>query len=175
MITVMAFSKYVNSNFAQRKPNGNLRLLVNLSKISCLIADDCTNNNHPDSTFSDATQELGVNSIFCKRDCFQDFHCLQITDQQSVKMLAFNFASRTFLYKRRAQGVSRSLSAFPSFMREHLIPVVRANQGAQYLHVNGIAANNAMDLTLNLRAVWKCILPERLKLTKKVPSWSHTS
>ena len=38
-------------------------------------------------------------------------------------MLAFNYASRTF-----AQGLSKSVSAFSSFMREYLDPVVKADQ-----------------------------------------------
>ena len=45
---------------------------------------------------------------------------LQMVDQRSVEMLAFNFVSRTFAYKRFAQGLSKSVSAFSSFMREYL-------------------------------------------------------
>ena len=88
-----------------------------------------------------------------------------MADQHSVEMLAFNFASRTFAYKRLAQGLSRSVSAFLSFMREYLDPVVKADQSAQYVDDIGIAANNATDLTRNIRAVFKCILQAGLKLT----------
>ena len=35
-----------------------------------------------------------------------------MADYQSIQMLAFNFASRTFAYRRVAQGLSRSLSIF---------------------------------------------------------------
>ena len=80
-------------------------------------------------------------------------------------MLAFNFASRTFAYKRLAQGLSRSVSAFSSFMREYLDPVVKTDQCAQYVDDIGIAANNATDLTRNIRAVFKCICQAGLKLT----------
>ena len=41
-ITVLPFSKYASPIFAQRKPNGKLRLLVDLRKINSLIADDYT-------------------------------------------------------------------------------------------------------------------------------------
>ena len=58
IITVLPFSKYASPIFAQRKPNGKLRLLVDPRKINTLIADDYTNNNHPVSTFSDAAQHL---------------------------------------------------------------------------------------------------------------------
>ena len=82
-----------------------------------------------------------------------------------MEMLAFNFASRTFAYERFAQGLSRSVSAFSSFMRENLDPVVKADQCAQYVDDIGIAANNATDLTRNIRAVFKCIRQAELKLT----------
>ena len=112
IITVLPFPKYASPIFAQRKPNGKLRLLVDLRKINSLIADDYTNNNHPVSTLSDAAQHLAGKSLFCKLDCSQAYHCLQMADQRSVEMLAFNFASRTFAYKRLAEGLSRSVSAF---------------------------------------------------------------
>ena len=54
IITVLTFSKYASPIFAQRKPNGKLRLFVVLRKINTLIADDYTNSNHPVSTLSDA-------------------------------------------------------------------------------------------------------------------------
>ena len=166
IITVLPFSKYASQKFAQRKPNGKLLLLVDLRKINSLNADDYTNNNHPVSTLSDAAQHLAEKSLFCKLDCSQAYHCcLQMADQRSVEMLAFNFASRTFAYKRLVQGLSRSVSAFSSFMREYLDPVVKAEQCAQNVDVIGIAANNATDLTRNIRAVFKCIRPAGLKLT----------
>ena len=99
IITVLPFSKYASPIFAQRKPNGKLRLLVDLRKINTLIADDYTNKNHPVSTLSDAAQHLAGKSLFCKLDCSQAYHCLQMADQRSVELLAFNFASRTFATK----------------------------------------------------------------------------
>ena len=165
IITVLPFSKYASPIFAQRKPNGKLRLFVDLRKINTLIADDYTNNNHPVSTLSDPAQHLAGKSPFCKLDCSQAYHCLQMADQRSVEMLAFNFASRTFAFRRLAQGLSRSVSALSSFMREYLDPVVKADQCAQYVDDIGIAANNATDLTRNIRAVFKCIRDAGLKLT----------
>ena len=82
IITVLPFSKYASPIFAQRKPNGKLRLLVNLRKINSLIADDYTNNNHPVSTLSDAAQHFAGKSLFCKLDCSQSYHCLQMADQR---------------------------------------------------------------------------------------------
>ena len=88
-----------------------------------------------------------------------------MADQRSVEMLAFNFASKTFAYKRLAQVLSRFVPAFSSFMREYLEPVVKADQCAQYVDDIRIAANTATDLTRNIRAVFKCIRPAGLKLT----------
>ena len=165
IITVLPFSKYASPIFAQRKPNGKLRLLVDLRKINTLIADDYTNNNHPVSTLSDAAQHLAGKSLFCKLDCSQAYHCFKMADQRSVEMLAFNFASRIFAYKRLAQGLSRSVTAFSSFLREYLDPVVKADQCAQYVDDIGIAANNATELTRNIRAVFQCIRNAGLELT----------
>ena len=165
IITALPFSKYASPIFAKRKPNGKLLLLVDLRKINSLVADHYTNNNHPVSTLSDSAQQSAGKSLFCKLDCSQAYHCLQMADQRSVEMLEFNFASRTFAYKRLAQGLSRSVSALSSFMREYLDPVVKTDQCAQYVDDIGIAANNATDLTRNIGAVFKCIRQARLKLT----------
>ena len=92
IITVLPFSKYASPIFAQRKPNGKMRLLVDLRKINSLIADDYTNNNHPVRTLSDAAQYFTGKSLLCKLDCSQAYHSLQMADQRSVEMHAFNFA-----------------------------------------------------------------------------------
>ena len=88
-----------------------------------------------------------------------------MADQRSIEMLAFNFASRTFAYRRLAQGLSRVLSAFSSFMREYLDKVIKADQCAQYVDDIGIAANDAEQLIKNLRATFQCIRHAGLKLT----------
>ena len=118
IITTLTFSKYASPIFAQRKLNGNLILLVDLRKINALIADDYINNNHPVSTLSVAAQHLAGKKLFCKLNCSQAYHCLQMADQRSIELFAFNFASRKFAYRRRAQGLSRALSAFSSLMRK---------------------------------------------------------
>ena len=165
IITTLPFSKYASPIFAQKKPNGKLPLLVDLRKINNLISDDYINNNHPVSTLTDAAQHMAGKRLFCKLDCSQAYHCLQMADQRSIEMLAFNFASRTFAYRRLAQGLSRALSAFSSFMREYLDKVIKADQCAQYVNDIGIAANNAIQLINNLRATFECIRTAGLKLT----------
>ena len=164
IITTLPFSKHASPIFAQKKPNGKLRLLVDLRKINNLISDDYINNNHPVSALVDAAQHLAGKKLFCKLDCSQAYHCLPMADQRSIETLAFNFASRTFAYRRLAQGLSRALSAFYSFMREYLDKVIKADQCAQYVDDIGIA-NDADHLITNLRATFICIQEAGLKLT----------
>ena len=87
-----------------------------------------------------------------------------MADQKSIELLAFNFASRTFAYRRLAQGLSRSPSAFSSFIREYLDTVIEADQCAQYVDDIGIAANTTEQLIKNLRAVFHCLRKAGLKL-----------
>ena len=162
IITTLPFSKYASCT---KKPNGKLRLSVDLRKNNTLIADDYINNNHPVSTVTDAAQHMAGKNLFCKLDCSQAYHCLQMADQQSIELLAFNFASRTFAYRRLAQGLSRSLSAFSSFIREYLDPVIRTDQFAQYVDDLGIAANTPEQLIKNPRAVFQCLRKAGLKLS----------
>ena len=165
IITTLPFSKYVSPIFAQKKPNGKLCLLVDLRKLKKLIADNYTNNNHPFSTLTDAAQQMAGKNFFCKLDCSQAYHCLQMGDQQSIDLLAINLASRTFAYRRLAEGLSRSLSEFSSFIRENLDPVIKADQCAQYVDDIGIAANTPQQLIKNLRAVFHCLRKVGLKLS----------
>ena len=165
IITTLPFSKYASPIFAQRKPNGRLRLLVDLRKINNLISEDYINNNHPVSTLTDAAQHLAGKKLFCKLDCSQAYHVLQMADQKSVQLLAFNFASRTFAYLRLAQGLSRSLSSFSSFMREYLDKAIKADKCAQYVDDIGIATNTPEELKNNLREVFQCIRAAGLRLT----------
>ena len=88
-----------------------------------------------------------------------------MADQRSVEMLAFNFACKTFAYKRLAQGLSRSVSVFSSSLREYFDQVVKADQCAQHVDDIEIAANNATELTRNIQAVVKCFRGAGLKLT----------
>ena len=162
IITTLPFSKYGNPIFAQRKPNGKLRLLVDLRKINTLIADGYINNNHSVSTLTDAAQHMAGKSFFGKLDCSQAYHCLQMADRQSIELLAFNLANITFAYRRLAQGLSRSLSAFSSFIREYLDPVVKADQCVDDI---GIAANTPELLIKSLRAVFQCLREAGLKLS----------
>ena len=153
---------YASPIFAQKNSNGKLRLLVGLRKISNPISDNYINNNHPVCTLTDATQHMAGKKLICKLDCSQAYHCLEMAEQRSIQMLAFNFASRIVAYRRLAQGLSRALSAFSSFMREYSERVIKADQYVDHI---GIAANDANHLIANLKATFDCIREAGLKLT----------
>ena len=104
-------------------------------------------------------------SLFCIPDCSQAYHCLQMVDQKSIEMFAFNFAGRTFAYRRLAQGLRLALSAFSNIMREYLHKVIKADQSAQCVDDIGHAANDFDHLITNRRATFKCIQVAGLKLT----------
>ena len=88
-----------------------------------------------------------------------------MADYQSIQMLAFNFASRTFAYRHLAQGLSRSFSAFSSFMREYLDKALEADECAQYVDDIDLAENDAKQLCTNIRTVLECIRKAGLKLS----------
>ena len=165
IITTLPFSKYASPIFAQKKPNGKLRLRIDLRKINDLISNDYINNNHPVSTMTDAAQHMAEEKLFYKLDCSQAYHCLPMADQKSIEMLAFKIASRTFAFRRLAQGLSRALSAFSSFLREYLDRVIKTDQWAQNVDDIGFAAIDANHLITNLRATFECIRETGLKLT----------
>ena len=117
------------------------------------------------STLTDAAQHLAGKKFFCKLDCSQAYHVLQMADQKSVQLLAFNFASKIFAYLRLAQGLSRSLSSFSGCMREYLDKAIKADKCAQYVEHIGIATNTPEELKNKLREVFQCIRAAELRLT----------
>ena len=162
IITTLLSGKYASPVFAQKKLNGKLRRLVELRRIEAV---DYIINNHPVSTLTDAVQHVEGKNFFCKPDCSQAYHCLQMAEQQSIELLAFNFASGTSAYRKLAQGLSRSLSAFLKFIRENLDPVRKAEQCTQYVYDISIASNTPQQLIKNLRVVFQCLRKAGLKLS----------
>ena len=165
IIKTLPFSKYSSPIFAQRKPSGKLRLLIDLRKINHLIRHDYDANNFPISTLSDAGAHLAGKKYFCKLDCSQAYFALQMADPQSIQMLAFNFASRTCAFTRLAQGLSRALSAFSSFMRQQLDKCVLNDKCFQYFDDVGTAATDAKEMITNLKEIFNGIRNSGLKLS----------
>ena len=173
IITTLPYSKYSSPIFAQRKPNGKLRILVDLRRINHLLKNDYNKHNHPVTTFANAAQHMAGKKYFCKLDCSQAYHCLQRADEQSIQLLAFNFGSRTFAYLLLAQGLNRSLSAFNSTIREYLDALVKADKCAQDVDDIGIAANNVDELIINIEAVFQQIQKAGLKLSMSKCAFGH--
>ena len=102
---------------------------------------------------------------FCELDCSQAYHCAQMADQRSTEKLAFKYTCRTLAYERLAQGLSKASSAFSSFMREYLDPLIEAGRCAQCVEDLGIAAITVTPMIRNIRAVFECIRKAGIKLT----------
>ena len=165
VIQTLPFSKYSSPIFAQRKPNGSLRILIDLRKINHLIRHDYDTNNFPIATLADAGNHLAGKKYFCTLDCSQAYYTLQMADEASIQMLAFNFAGRTFAFRRLAQGLSRSVSAFSSYMKKYMDPCIAADKCFQYVDDLGTAANSVRELIDNLRCIFHCLRAAGLKLS----------
>ena len=81
-----------------------------------------TETRFPISDLSDAVNHFaGKNFIlFCKLDCSQGYQYVQIADDLLIQLLAFSFASRTYAYKCLAQGLSKCVTCFCSFVGTYL-------------------------------------------------------
>ena len=122
LITTLSHSKYSSPLFAHRKPSGKLRMLIDLLRINHSIKIDYINSNFPISNMTDASNHFAGKSLFTKLDCSQAYHCVQMADDLSVQLFAFNFGSRTYAYKCLAQGLKKSVTGFSSFIRHYLNP-----------------------------------------------------
>ena len=49
----------------------------------------------------DAVNQFAGKKLFCKLDCSQAYHCLQMADDVSVQLLSFNFASRIYVESKK--------------------------------------------------------------------------
>ena len=142
LITTLSHSKYSSPLFAHRKPSGKLRKLIDLRRINHSLKNDYINSNFPISNMTDASNHFAGKSLFNKLDCSQAYHCVQMADDLSVQLLAFNFGSRTYAYKCLAQGLSKSVTGFRSFIRHYLDPCLAADLCTQFMDDIGSAVNN---------------------------------
>ena len=154
IITTLPFSKYSSPIFAQRKSSGKLRILVDLRKINHLLRHDYSNHNFPIPTMADASAHLAGKSIFAKMDCSQAYFSMQMPDELSIQLLAFNFGRRTFAFKRLAQGLSRSPTAFSAFVNKHLHACVASDRCFVYFDDLGSGAIDGDALIENLEQIF---------------------
>ena len=131
VVRTLKYSRCSSPIFAVRKTSRNLRILVDLMQLDHLIRHDYDYHNFPIATLADVNAHLAGKKYFAKLDFSQAYHVLQMAEELSVHLLALTFRSRTFTCLGLAQGLSRSVRAFNSFMRRY--PCVVADQCFQYV------------------------------------------
>ena len=142
-------------------------MLIDLRRINHSIKTDYINSNFPISNMTDASNHFAGKSLFPKLDCSQAYHCVQMADDLSVQLLAFNFGSRTYAYKCLAQGLSKSVTGFSSFIRHYLDPCLAADLCTQFMDDIGNAVNNYEEQIPTLKKIFECIRKSGLKLSPK--------
>ena len=165
LITTLPQSKYSSPLFAHKKESGRLRLLIDLRRVNHLLKNDYLNANEPFSSMTDATNHFAGKTFFTKLDCSQAYHCVQMADDISVQLLAFNFSSRTYAYKCLAQGLSKSVTGFSSFIRHYLDPCLAADMCTQFMDDIGFGVKTFEDLVSTLKQVFDCIRRSGLNLS----------
>ena len=167
IIKAVGSSKYASPVFAQKKPNGSLRILIDLRRINYLLRHDYDQHNFPLSSLDDVGIHLAGKKLYCKLDASQAYHALFLGNEESKQLLGFNFQGRTYVYQRLAQGLSRSVTAFSSFMRKYLDPCIAADKCFQYVDDIGTAAYTEDELIENLEEIFICISKAGLRLSIK--------
>ena len=103
--------------------------------------------------------------MFCKLDCSQAYHCVQMADDLSVQLLAFNSASRTFAYNCLAQGLNKSVTGFSSFVKHYLDPCLAADVCKQFMDDIAAGVNNFDEMIPALRKIFDCLRESGLKFS----------
>ena len=163
-ITTLSHSKYSSPIFVRRKSSGKLRILIDLRRVNHL-RHEYLNSTFPISNMTDATNHFAGKSLFCKLDCSQAYHSVQMAGDLSVQLLAFNFASRTFAYNCLAQGLNKSVTGFSSFVKHYLDPCLAANVGTQFMDDIAAGVNNFDEVIPALRKIFDCLRESSLKLS----------
>ena len=114
---------------------------------------------------TDATNHFAGKNLFCKIDCSQAYHCVQMAGDLSVQLLAYNFASRTFAYNCLAQGFTKSVRGFCSFVKHYLDPCLEANVCTQVMEDIAAGVNNLDEMIPALRKAFDCLRESGLKLS----------
>ena len=163
ILSSLPFSKFSSPIFGQRKPKAKLRIQLEPHRINLRIKHEYGEHNHWVTNILDAAQHIAGMKFFCKLDCSQAYHCIQMANEQSVQLLSFNFGSRNLAYKRLAQELNTSLSAFTTAIKEYLESVLKADRRAKYVDDTRVAAHTATNLTEILDHVLQQINRARLK------------
>ena len=117
---------------------------------------------------ADAAVHLAGKKIFAEMDCSKAFFSMQMANELSVQLLAFNFGGRTFAFKRLAQGLSRSPTVFSSCVSNYLQSCIASDICFVYFDDLGSGAEDGTTLIKNLEHVVVCIQNSGFKLRKNV-------
>ena len=114
---------------------------------------------------TDATNHFAGKNWFCKLDWSQAYHCVEITDDLSVQLLAFNFASRTFAYNCLARGLNKSVRGFNSIVQHYLDPCLASNVCTHFMDDIAAGVNFFDEMIPALRKILDCLRESGLKLS----------
>ena len=162
-ITTLSHSKYSSPIFVHRNSSGKLRNPVDLRRVNHLLRHVYLNSNFPISNMTDATNHFVGKNLFCKIDCSQAYHCVQMAEDLSVHILAFNFASRKFAYNCSAQGLNKSVTGFSSFVKHYFDPCLAAKVCTQFIDDIAAGVNNFDGMVPALRKISDCLRESGLK------------
>ena len=144
--------------------SGKLQIFIDLRRVNHLLKNDYHSTNFLISNIADATSHF-AGKTFTKRDCSQAYHCVQMADDTSIQLFAFIFSSSTYTYKCLAQGLSKSVTVFSSFIRHYLDHCLAACICTQFMEDIGSAVTEFSHLLPILRKIFDCIRRSRLKLS----------
>ena len=166
IIKTLKYSKSSSPLFAQRKPDGKLRMLLDLRRINHLIRHDYDNNNYPVTSLMDAAMHFAGKPIKSTMDCAQAFHGIEAADAKfnPVDVVQLRF-THFHAYKRLAQGLSRSATAFSSYIRQSLHKCITNDQCEAYMDDIGAGSHTFEEHVVAIEAIFDSIKKAGLRLS----------
>ena len=115
---------------------------------------------------TDATNHFAGKNIFCELDCSQAYHCVQMADDLSVQLLAFNFPSRTFAYNCLTQCWNKSVTGFKSLVKHYFEPCLAANVCTRFQDDIAAGVNKFDGMIPALRKILHCSIESGFKCSE---------
>ena len=131
-----------------------------------MLENDYVNKGIPISNMSHAKIYFAQKKLFTKLDFFQAYHCVQMADDISEQLLAFNLASRTYAYECLAHGL-KTVTGLSSLIRHYLDPFLASRNCTQFMDDIGNAETNFDQLAPSLRETFICISQSGLNRNPK--------
>ena len=90
-----------------------------------------------------------------------------MADDVSMRLLAFNFASRTYAYKCFAQGINKSVTGFSCFIKHYLDPCLASGNCTQFMDDIGYTVTDFGQFVQSLREKFISLSLSGLKTSPK--------